>query len=67
MSKTYKAILKGNGSEQTFNCIEALNEWASKATIIFGCDLDIEVVEVIEKRFDIKADWLTGEVRGVSA
>lgn len=67
MSKTYKAILKGNGSEQTFDSIETLNEWASKATLIFGCDLDIEVVEVVEKRFSIKADWLTGEVKEVAA
>lgn len=67
MSKTYKAILKGNGSEQTFNSMDELNEWASKATIIFGCNLDIEVVEVSEKRFSIKADWLTGEVKEVAA
>jgi hypothetical protein len=67
MSTTYKAILKGNGSEQTFDSMDALNEWASKATIIFGCDLDIEVVEVAEKRFSIRADWKTGEVKEVAA
>lgn len=66
MSK-YKAIIKANGSERLFDTIEELNEWASKATIIFGCDLDIEVVEVVEKRFSIKADWLTGEVKEVAA
>ena len=67
MSKTYKAIIKGNGSEKTFDSIEEINEWASRATITFGCDLDIEVVEVVEKRYSIKADWLTGEVKEVAA
>lgn len=67
MSKTYKAIIKGNGSEKAFDSLEEINEWASRATITFGCDLDIEVVEVVEKRFCIKADWLTGEVKEVAA
>lgn len=66
MSKTYKAILTGNGSEQTFDNLEDLQAWASKATITFGCDLDIEVVEMVEKRFSVKADWLTGEVKEVA-
>ena len=66
MSK-YKAILKCNGSENQFDTIEEINEWASRATITFGCDLDIEVVEVVEKRFSLKADWLTGEVKEVAA
>ena len=65
--KKYKATIKANGSERQFDTIEELNKWASRTTITFGCNLDIEVVEVIEKRFSIKADWLTGEVKEVAA
>lgn len=66
MSK-FKAILKGNGSEYQFDTMDELHAWASRATITFGCDLEIEVVEVIEKKTTFKADWLTGEVKEVAA
>lgn len=66
MSK-FKAIIKATGNEKPFDTLEELHEWAAHATIVFGCDLDIEVVEVVEKRFSLKAEWLTGEVKEVAA
>lgn len=66
-SKYYRVVCKENGQEKLFDSKKEIKLWASKATITFGCDLTLEVFEIIEKETQMNASWETGEVEEVEA
>lgn len=66
-SKYYRVICKENGEEKLFDSKKEIKQWASKATITLGCDLTLEVFEIIEKETQMNASWATGEVEEVDA
>lgn len=66
-SKYYRVVCKENGQEKLFDSKKEIKQWASKATITLGCDLTIEVFEIIEKETQMNASWETGEVEEVEA
>jgi hypothetical protein len=66
-SKYYRVVCKENGQEKLFDSKKEIKQWASKATITLGCDLTLEVFEIIEKETQMNASWETGEVEEVGA
>lgn len=66
-SKYYRVVCKENGQEKLFDSKKEIKQWASKATITLGCDLTLEVFEIIEKETQMNASWETGEVEEVEA